>query len=262
MQHLDPERLTLLALSEPAEVEDAELTAHLEQCVLCRSEVETLRRTVDLARETVDYRDEEPRAPEAVWTRISADLGLADASADSGPGPDAHERPSGRHHRPDGDVVGPEGAAPRLGRSRWGPVVALAAAVAVGVVGTLVAVRPWGSGTGTPAVASSTATLEPVAGGPGGVSGRAVVREGQDGPELDVSAAGLPLQQGYYEVWVFDGARNMVSVGVLGPGSAATLPLPPTLDLRTYHVIDISEERYDGDQTHSKASVLRGTLTG
>ena len=38
-------------------------------------------------------------------------------------------------------------------------------------------------------------------------------------------------------------------------------PLPPTLDLRTYHIVDISAEPYDGDQTHSENSVLRGTLT-
>jgi hypothetical protein len=38
----------------------------------------------------------------------------------------------------------------------------------------------------------------------------------------------------YYEVWVFDGGRNMVSVGILGADSTAALPLPPTLDLRMY----------------------------
>ena len=43
--------------------------------------------------------------------------------------------------------------------------------------------------------------------------------------------------------------------------STASLPLPPTLDLRTYHIVDISAEPYDGDQTHSTESVLRGTLT-
>ena len=62
------------------------------------------------------------------------------------------------------------------------------------------------------------------------------------GPQLEVTAHGLPLQQGYYEVWVFDGERNMVSLGVLGADSTASLPLPPTLDLRTYHVVDISQE--------------------
>ena len=53
----------------------------------------------------------------------------------------------------------------------------------------------------------------------------------------------------------------MVAVGVLGPGTTASLPLPATLDLRTYAIVDISQEKYDGDQTHSQTSVLRGTLT-
>ena len=54
----------------------------------------------------------------------------------------------------------------------------------------------------------------------------------------------------------------MVAVGVLGADSKAALALPPTLDLRTYHVVDISLEQYDGNQAHSQVSVLRGTLTG
>ncbi len=44
--------------------------------------------------------------------------------------------------------------------------------------------------------------------------------------------------------------------------TAAALTLPPTLDLRRFHVVDISLEQYDGEQTHSTVSVLRGTLTG
>ena len=74
--------------------------------------------------------------------------------------------------------------------------------------------RPWRSDP-APATASA-ASLSPVAGGPRGVSGQAVVVRGPTGPELRVAARGLPLQQGYYEVWVFDGVANMVSLGVLG----------------------------------------------
>lgn len=137
--------------------------------------------------------------------------------------------------------------------------VALVAAAAVGAVATLGVLRPWQD---EPAPApASIATLDPVAGGPRGVTGRAVVVDAAAGPVLQVTANGLPLQPGYYEVWVFDGRQNMVSVGVLGTDSRAALPLPPTLDLRTYHIVDISAEPYDGDQTHSQDSVLRGSLT-
>lgn len=149
----------------------------------------------------------------------------------------------------------------RDGGRRWvRSAAALAAAAAVGVLGTLVAVRPWADP--TPQVrAASTAKLDPVTGGPAGVHGQATVVQGADGPELRVTTSGLPLQNGFYQVWVFDGRERMQAVGVLGKDSTATLPLPDTLDLRTFNVVDISLEPYDGDQTHSKDSVLRGTLT-
>lgn len=302
MQHADSDQLALIALGEPLDDDAAELTAHLERCDVCRGEIDALRQTVTLARETVEYRGE-VRPPEAVWDRITGELGLAVAP---GTGSSTDVDPSGGHRHlsgpgaprspgdgpmtrrspgagsdgapadsdearaddiPDLAVAGrgPAGVrgigAHRATGRRWEKAVAgLVAAVVIGVVGTLVAVRPW-QDSGTVPVAGSTASLVPVTGGPGGVSGRAVVVQGPNGPELDVSAAGLPLQQGYYEVWVFDGKVNMVAVGVLGADSKAALALPPTLDLRTYHVVDISLEKYDGDQTHSLVSVLRGTLT-
>jgi Anti-sigma-K factor rskA len=303
VQHADPDQLALIALGEPLDDDAAELTAHLERCDVCRREIDILRQTVALARETVEYRGE-VLPPDAVWDRITGELGLA-----SGPGsgslPDVApfqgrphlsgsgatrppgDGPVGRRStgtRPDGALDDPAegladdipdlamagrgsigaqgiGAHRTAGRRRGKAAVGLVAAIAIGVVGTLVAVRPWQDG-GTTPVTGSTASLGPVTGGPGGVSGRAIVVQGPDGPQLDVSAAGLPLQQGYYEVWVFDGKVKMVAVGVLGADSKATLALPPTLDLRTYHVVDISLEQYDGDQTHSQVSVLRGTLTG
>jgi anti-sigma-K factor RskA len=296
VQHADSDQLALIALGEPLDDDAAELTAHLERCDVCRREIDTLRQTVTLARETVEYRGE-VRPPEAVWDRITGELGFGAATGSdgnssgaqqnlSGPGaprapgdgPMARRSPGARSDSaaaasdtaPADDVQDLAGRTPagvrgigahRAASRRWGRAVAgLVAAVAIGVVGTLVAVRPWQSGGSAP-VAGSIASLAPVTGGPGGVSGRAVVVQGADGPELDVSAAGLPLQQGYYEVWVFDGKTSMVAVGVLGADSKAALALPPTLDLRTYHVVDISLEQYDGVQTHSQVSVLRGTLT-
>lgn len=385
MQHAEPDQLALLALGEPLVDDDrAELAAHLQHCLVCQHEVLVLRRTAELARETVEYRDEEgPRPSEAVWNGIAAELGLGATGGTSAP--PAPRPADGPHHRlsdrraegpfrPDGrpqgsgparedgpfhqdeqgpgrggfgggtapgdgrffgddpaggDGFGGSAAAPgqgpfreggpagsgglpgrggafagggafgggtgypgavrasggrhgahgapggratsgmpagvvgrSSGRRRWArTAVALTAAAAVGVLGTLAAVRPWEDRGPGVVAASSTASLAPVAGGPGGVSGRAVVVQGVAGPELRVSAVGLPLAQGYYEVWVFDGERRMVAVGVLGAGSTASLPLPPTLDLRTFNVVDISQEKYDGDQTHSQVSVLRGTLT-
>jgi hypothetical protein len=238
VRHVDPEQLTLLALGEtPVGGADADVADHLRGCRACRAEIDALRRTVELAREGAEQGDT-VRPPEQVWDRVAAEVGLPPAPRPPGPFPP-----------------------PAPARRRWvRPVAALVAAAAIGVAGTLGTLRPWQS---DPApVTASEATLGAVAGGPRGVSGRAVVVRGPSGPQLEVTTSGLPLQPGYYEVWVFDGATKMVALGALGPDSSAALPLPPTLDLRTYHVVDISAEPYDGDQTHSQDSVLRGTLTG
>lgn len=294
MQHADPDQLALVALGEPANGDEAAVTGHLSHCAQCQAEVQSLRRTVDLARETVELRTDDSRPPEQVWSRIAAELDLAPSAA--GPAPDVRRSEPGTDAlRPDtaswpaegpalvpapgraadpgrqvGSGAGPGRHADRrsssrrhsAGSRRWvRPAAALVAAAAVGVLGTLVAVRPWQDNGSGPAVAGSIASLEPVTGGPGGASGRAVVVQGKSGPELDVTAAGLPEQSGYYEVWVFDGGEDMVSIGVLGANTAAALTLPPTLDLRRFHVVDISLEQYDGNQTHSSVSVLRGTLT-
>lgn len=240
MQHVDPDQLALLALGERlGEPQDATVAEHLDRCAECRAEIDALRHTVTLGRESVEHRDV-PAPPAAVWNRIAAETGIEPGTY-------------GRHGAPR------ELPARRRLRRYVRPLAALVAAAAVGAAGTLAVIRPWASGPGP--VTAFTAPLTPVAGGPHDVSGQAVVVRGPDGPQLDVTAHGLPLQRGYYEVWVFDGGRNMISVGVLGPDSTASLPLPPTLDLRTYHIVDISAEPYDGDQTHSTDSVLRGTLT-
>jgi anti-sigma-K factor RskA len=245
VQHVDPDQLALLALGESVDRGDGSaVSGHLQQCGRCRGELESLQHTVDLAREAVEHRDTPPPS-EAVWSRIATEVGI-------GLHPPVPRL--GQHRAPE-PVVTLIGS-----RRRWTrPVAALVAAALIGVVGTLGALRPWRSDP-APATASA-ATLAAVAGGPGGARGRAVVERGPGGLLLRITAAGLPLQQGYFEVWVFDGKRNMVSIGVLSADSTASLPLPPTLDLRTYHVVDISQEQYDGDQTHSRTSVLRGSLT-
>jgi Anti-sigma-K factor rskA, C-terminal len=156
----------------------------------------------------------------------------------------------------------PAGPAAVRARRRWAKAaVALVAAAAVGVLGTLAVVQPWTDAAGRPPAASSIASLQAVAGGPTGVTGSAEVLEVDGGRELHVTTSGLPRQPGFYQVWVFDGRDRMQAVGVLGRDSATTVALPTTLDLDVFNVVDISLEPYDGDQTHSTTSVLRGTLT-
>ena len=114
MPHPDRERLTLVALGEQPVV-DA-LSAHLDQCAQCRSEVTAMRDTVALAREAGPAPLEAP--PDHVWSSIAAELAL---EADPPPGPVRPARPSRRRR---GLVVGALAAA-----------AALVAAVAIAVAG-------------------------------------------------------------------------------------------------------------------------------
>jgi len=85
-----------------------------------------------------------------------------------------------------------------------------------------------------------------------------------DGPQrrLDLHVTGLPLQPGYYEVWLIDpNTMEMTAIGQLGDGNDVLLPLSSTTDLRKYRLVDISAEQYDNDQAHSGKSMLRGQLT-
>jgi anti-sigma-K factor RskA len=84
---------------------------------------------------------------------------------------------------------------------------------------------------------------------------------GDGGERLHLHVTGLPPDAGYYEVWLIDpDTSQMVSVGVLRAGGDELLPLPPTIDLRRYRLVDVSAEQYDGDVAHSGRSLLRGTL--
>ena len=52
----------------------------------------------------------------------------------------------------------------------------------------------------------------------------------------------------------------MIAIGTLGVGDTGVFPLPPGVSLTDYPIVDISDEAYDGDPTHSTDSVVRGTL--
>ena len=76
-----------------------------------------------------------------------------------------------------------------------------------------------------------------------------------------VQASGLPATDGYYEVWLLaPDASSMVSVGMLDATEGGTFPLPAGIDLKSFPVVDVSLEHYDGDVTHSSDSILRGSL--
>lgn len=221
MAHCEPQTLSLIALGEQPSADEA---LHLVTCDTCRRDWESMRATVDVARDLGD--DELLTPPDHVWAAIAEEI-----SADAG------------------TVV------PLRPRRRVAPWIALAAAVGVivgGAVGaSLVRSAP-------PEIVASVA-LEPLA--DYSTTGTATV-EVIDGAEmLAVDVSGLPSTDGYFEVWLLaPDASSMIALGTLGAGESTVLPLPAGVSLADYPIVDISAEPYDGDPAHSTDSVVRGTL--
>lgn len=235
MQHLDPDRLVLLALSE--ETEDPGESDHLAQCAVCRHELDAVRTVAEIGADTQDLRDLPP-PPERIWQRIEADI----AAPPARPAPviDLAERSA----RP---------------RRRWlMPVLAAAAAAVLAVAGTVAVDRLVQRAPAEQVTAR--ATLAPLATVPPDASG--TVRVLSDG-EMRIDVRNLPLTTGFHEVWLIDpnDLTKMVAIGNLPDRPEAVLPVPPGIDMNRYRLVDISDEPHDGNATHSGRSLLRGTLT-
>ncbi len=74
----------------------------------------------------------------------------------------------------------------------------------------------------------------------------------------------LPDNQvsGFREVWLLDLAGKtpgLLSVGALN-GDQGVFDLPPGVDLAQYNIVDVSNEPFDGDPSHSTDSIVRGEL--
>ena len=231
MQHLDPDRLVLLALSE--ETAETDESVHLAQCPGCRAEIDDLRHVAELGAETQGLRSLPP-PPERVWAGIEA------------------------------AVTAPVRRLPQRRQRRWAlPVLAAAAAAVLAVAGTVV-VQQF-TGRARPPEVTAKATLSRLDGAPVAARGAAEVIANT---RLRLDVRNLPLTTGYYEVWLIDpeDTTKMMAMGNLS-GSALSgaadvvLPLPPGADLNRYRLVDVSAEAYDGDAAHSGKSLLRGTLT-
>ncbi len=257
MRHCTPEQLSLAALREPLPADDA---AHLESCAQCREELASLRRGVDLlAVPQLAAPGAAVLPPPSVWAGIAAATGVttaprAEALAAAAPPPPAAAPPAPPAAAPE---PAPAAVVPlRTRRSRL-----LLAAAASLVVGVGIGAGAVALGTGDDdGLAVAAAALDPL--GDSGASGKARVVERDDGSRaLELTLDAVPLDEGYYEVWLLDEAvARLVPVGVVQSGSDATLELPPGLDLGEYPVVDVSVEPLDGDPSHSGESVVRGVL--
>jgi hypothetical protein len=234
VQHLDPDRLVLLALSE--EPEELTESDHLAQCAGCRHDLASLREVADLGGESQELRDL-PAPPDRIWRAIEADIARTGRTAVSAPVVNLAERRRAR---------------------RWTPLIAAAAAAVLAVAGTVAVDRFAGQRAAQSFTAR--ATLEPLPAVTADATGR--VRVLADGA-LEIGVRNLPLTTGFHEVWLLDpdDPTKMVALGNLSGNRQDVLPIPPGTDLNRFRLVDVSDEPHDGDATHSGKSLLRGTLT-
>jgi len=232
--HSDPDDLALRALGEEPDHDDE----HLATCARCQSELDQLRAVVATAR-AVGPEDHPQAPPPSVWEGVVTELGLTGAGS------------------ADADL------AHRRRRSRRGPAVLLVAAavvlgIVVGVTGTLLV--STGNQDDGPGSVVATAALAALPDHEGTGSARVEGSGAERVLELDVS--GLSTGDGFYELWLLDkDAKKLVSLGVLA-GSHGRFPLPASVDIGEFPVVDVSIEPVDGDPAHSGDSVVRGVLAG
>jgi anti-sigma-K factor RskA len=143
-------------------------------------------------------------------------------------------------------------------RRRWWAVAASAAAVVVAVgVGS----AAWlGNNDDETIIAATDLSSDGLDGAPAGLRGEAEVIESNGKGVIRVDIGGLrPASGEYLEVWLIKpDVSGMVSLGTVRPDG--TYEFPSGLRLTDYPIVDVSTEPYDGDPSHSGASLLRGTL--
>ena len=264
-RHLTEEDLSSIATGQAP---GSEAATHLRSCAGCRQDLARTERVVSALAEPVALHE----PPASVWAGIEQELGLQGSDAGpgtlSGPGTPAGPAPG----RPDGRGEGAGGSGddgtvaflPRPQRRRWPVIAATAAAgLVVGAVGAAVVAGLLTSRDGDerPAepVAVGEAVLAPVASQD--VEGRAEMVAEPDGSlrlTIDVST---PPQEGYFEVWLRDEkASRLISLGTMS-GQTTTLPVPAGVDLERFPVVDVSQEDFDGDPSHSGVTLAAGAMT-
>ncbi|MCQ1953094.1 anti-sigma factor [Arthrobacter sp. zg-Y238] len=270
MQHLPPEALALCALGE-AGPED---TAHLDNCTECAAEVSALQRVVTAGR-TPPVPEGLPRPPSSVWESIHDRLGLGEAVRadpyDAAPSDEAVQASSlsdknaetGTAPSPPPVQSSPSGATPvpldavrkRRERRRLPQVLGAAAAAVV-----LAAAGIWGISRILTDRSEVIAAVELAPLPAYSETGRAEVDQRSDGGrDLVVTASGSDAQ-GFREVWLIaPDVQRMVSLGTM-EGTEGRFTIPANLDLDEYPIVDISDEPFDGNPTHSGDSILRGVL--
>jgi hypothetical protein len=266
--HPDPDRLVLAAL--PAEPSDPEVAEHLATCTSCRTHVAALQHTVDLARS--EHPEVRP-PPARVWQAIADEIGdlpaepepRRDRPTEAGPSavdPEQLDGPRPLVRQPAGS--GPPTRSRRWWRSVGIPIAAAAAGIAAGIaIGYAAAPATPPPPDALLATLKPVGTVDPAAAGT--VDGAA--RDGS--PQLVIRVHGVTDTAGgdYLEAWLLDASgTRLVSLGALtrtpdGQAYQGEFAVPANLPTAEFNTVDISAERWDGDPTHSRISLLRGSMT-
>ena len=262
MDHIEPDELAVLALE--GRLPDGVERAHLDECVECLAEYESLARTVALGRTNPGDRLEAP--PSSVWTAIHGELGLApELAADPLAAVAISEPEATVTSLADASTQRDERDDRRGGASggrRWWPI-----AVAAGVVGVLAGVAigaatgGFGLFGGAPSqTVLATARLDAFPGW--SATGEALLEQDDDGVRSIVVDLDAPVPSGdVREVWLIrSDASGLVSLGLLD-GSSGRFAVPEGIDLDEFTLVDVSAEPVDGDPAHSGDSIVRGQLS-
>lgn len=259
-RHPDPDSLALHALGEPA-LTTIDL-AHIEACETCGRSLVEFRDTVDVVRGGPQPAVETVAVPDRVWDGIAHEL---DLRTEVRPRPLAEPvRAREPVEQPiSGDAGFPldqEDSGRRHARRRTAVLAVAASAALVATLGTAVVL-----GTRADEQVLARSELDEFGVGEGTGAGGSARLVSTDGTSrgLQLELTGLPsTQDGYLEAWLIDPDTGaIVSLGTVDPAvDSVRLAVPEELDATTYSVVDVSVEPYDGDPTHSGASLLRGTL--
>jgi hypothetical protein len=243
MPHLDPERLSLLALYDDWLDDDGR--DHLRSCAACAADYAALRRAVNAVKTAPDASSLEIPGPQ-VWAGIHRELGLSQAVQEN-PLAAAPEQPAA-----------PAQLTARSARRRsaawWQrPGTWLAAAAAT----LLVAGATVWTLNRAPAPLAQ-AELTPLA--QYSATGSAKVVKAPDGSRTLEVKVSKDEARGYQEVWLIaPDLSRLVSLGVMNSDSG-TFEVPAGLELADFPIVDVSDEPVDGNPAHSSVSIVRGTL--
>ncbi|SOD72308.1 anti-sigma-K factor rskA [Jatrophihabitans sp. GAS493] len=260
----EPERLDAIVLAAFGERLSPADADHQSGCLECMQERVSLAGIVTLARNPIEpLGTPDVRPPASVWAGIAAELGLDLNPAQSAAVPVESAAEAVPVATPDSPTPIPRSAhrVPLKRSHRW----LLASVAAVALIGAACGGYLLGhSRTPTKAVAvcaTNEAALAQMPDAPAGASGQAAVACSTSGPSLRVTTSKLPLREGFYEVWLYaPTSGKMVAVGTLGTNGSGAFTLPAGVDLREFHVVDVSAQLYNGNPAHAQ-SVLRGPLT-